>query len=116
MSARREQVCTASTLRISLWKEESGSARTNKPGWTADDLVAAGAVEEGTQLGAERRMPQLAESLGFNLANAFAGDCEILTDFFQRVVAAVVQSEAHLNDLFFTRRQRLQYRLRHLFQ
>src|SRR5258706_10625117 len=53
-------------------------------------------------------MPQLAQGLGFDLADAFAGDREALPDFFQRVLAAVFQAEAHFDYFFFARGQRAQ--------
>jgi hypothetical protein len=39
-------------------------------------------------------MAQLASSLSFNLANPLAVDGEVLADLFQRVLAAVVETEA----------------------
>jgi hypothetical protein len=54
-------------------------------------------------------MTQFAQRLGFDLADAFAGDRERLADFFQRVLGAVFQPEAHLDDLLLARRQRAQH-------
>src|SRR5947209_3425632 len=51
---------------------------------------------------------EFTECFGFDLADAFAGDCEMLSDFFQRVLAAVLQAEAHLDDLLFAWAERLQ--------
>src|SRR6201995_1601417 len=56
-------------------------------------------------------MPQLAERLGLDLTDALAGDREALADFLERVLAAVADAEAHLDDLLLARRQRLQHRL-----
>src|ERR1700734_3718282 len=53
-------------------------------------------------------MPQLAQRFGFDLADAFAGDGERLPDFFQSVLAAVFEAEAHLDYFFFARSQRAQ--------
>src|SRR3984957_2275063 len=53
-------------------------------------------------------MPQLAQRFGFNLADAFAGYGEALPDFFQRVLAAVFEAEAHLDYFFLARGQRAQ--------
>src|SRR6266446_1193986 len=53
-------------------------------------------------------MPQLAQRFGFDLADAFAGYGERLADFFQSVLAAVFEAEAHLDDFFFARGQRAQ--------
>src|SRR5580658_4511203 len=54
-------------------------------------------------------MAQLAQRFRFDLADAFACDGERLADFFEGVFAAIVQAEAHLDDFFFARRQRLQH-------
>src|SRR4051794_34249402 len=56
-------------------------------------------------------MPQLAERLGFDLPDALACDREALAHFFERVLAAVADPEAHLDDLLFARRERLQHGL-----
>src|SRR5208283_1355648 len=53
-------------------------------------------------------MPQLAQRFGFDLADAFARDCERLPDLFQSVLTAVFETEAHLDDFFFARGQRAQ--------
>jgi hypothetical protein len=42
---------------------------------------------------------QLAQRLGFDLANALAGDGKGLADLLERVLAAVLQAKAHLDDL-----------------
>ena len=52
-------------------------------------------------------MAQLAQSFGFDLADALARHGEILADFLERVLAAVLQAEAHFDDLFFARCERL---------
>ena len=41
--------------------------------------------KEGFQLPGARRMAQLAERLGFDLTNTFAGHGEMLADFLKRV-------------------------------
>src|SRR5262245_57139647 len=56
-------------------------------------------------------MTQLAQRLRLDLAYAFAGDREVLAHFFERMFAAVAHAEAHLDDLLFAWRQRLQHRL-----
>ena len=50
---------------------------------------------------------QFAEGFGFDLANAFAGDGEMLAHFFERVLATVLQAEAHLDDFFLARAESL---------
>ena len=44
-------------------------------------------------------MPQLSQRLGLDLPDAFASNCERLAYFFERVLAAVFQPKAHLDDL-----------------
>ena len=56
-------------------------------------------------------MAQLAQRLGFDLADPFARDREVLAHFFERVLGPVAHAEAHLDDTFFARRQRLQHRV-----
>ena len=46
-------------------------------------------------------MLELAQSLGLDLTDAFAGDLELLADFLQGVLVPVAQAEAHLEDLRF---------------
>src|SRR5688572_3305469 len=46
-----------------------------------------------------RRVTQLAEALGFDLADAFAGDLELLADFFQGAGIAIHQAEAEFENL-----------------
>src|SRR5258708_3364398 len=65
-------------------------------------------IHERAQLARPRRMPQFAQRLGFDLADAFAGYGERLADFFQSVLAAVFEAEAHLDYFFFARGQRTQ--------
>jgi hypothetical protein len=53
-------------------------------------------------------MPKLSQSFGLDLTNALARDGEVLADFFERVLAPVLQAETHLDDLLFARAERLQ--------
>jgi hypothetical protein len=48
-------------------------------------------------------MPQFPQGLGFDLADALARDGEVLAHFFEGVLAAILQSEAHLDDFFLAR-------------
>ena len=50
-------------------------------------------------------MTQLAQGLGFDLPDAFAGDVELLAHFFQGVVGVHVDAEAHAQHLGFARGQ-----------
>ena len=80
-------------------------------GWRAEDrpfpaLHLLDAFDEGLQLAAAAGVTQLAESLGFDLADALACDLEALADFFQGVLGAVFETETHLDDALFARGER----------
>jgi hypothetical protein len=52
-------------------------------------------------------MTQFSQGFRFDLANAFARDGEMLSDFFERVFrAGISESETHFDDFFLARRQR----------
>src|SRR5664280_1014911 len=53
-------------------------------------------------------MTQFAQRLRFDLPDTLTGNGERLSDFFERVLGAIFQSEAHLDDLLFARGQRAQ--------
>src|SRR5215831_6356661 len=54
-------------------------------------------------------MTQLAQRLGFDLADTLAGYRERLADLFERMLGAVFQAKAHLDDLLFARGERSQH-------
>ncbi len=64
------------------------------------------------QLPAAARMAQAAQGAAFDLADALAGQAELLADLFQRVALAVYQAEAQAQDALLTRGQRAQHLLR----
>src|SRR6266852_155925 len=59
-------------------------------------------VEKCLELAGARGVAQLAQRLGFDLANAFAGDGERPANFLQRVLQAILQTKTHLDHLLFT--------------
>src|SRR5215470_1153812 len=63
-------------------------------------LIPASSVEKSSQPAAAARMTEFSKSFGFDLADTFAGNGKVLTDFFQRMFGAVFQSEAHFNHAF----------------
>src|SRR5580693_7057296 len=71
-------------------------------------LIVQRRIEERPQAMAAAGMAQLAQRLGFDLANALPRHREVLADLFERMLAAVLQTEAHLDDLLFARAERLQ--------
>ena len=57
-------------------------------------------------------MAQLAQRLGFDLADALARDVELFAHFLERVRLAVDQAEAHAEHLLLAGRERFE----HLFE
>src|SRR5262245_34048645 len=71
-------------------------------------MIAPSRFEEAAELLGARWMAQLAERLRLDLADALAGDGEVLPHLLERVLAAVGQPEAEAEDLFLARRQGVQ--------
>src|SRR5262249_23022233 len=69
---------------------------------------ARAVLEECAEPMAAAGMAQLAESFGFDLANTLARNREVLADFLESMLAAILETKAHLNNLFLARRQGLQ--------
>src|SRR5260370_31542557 len=72
-------------------------------------LCVLDAVDERLQLAAAAGVAQLAEGLGFDLADAFAGDLEGLADLFELVFGSVLAAETHLDDALFSRSEGPKY-------
>ena len=60
-------------------------------------------IQEITELFAPRRMAQLAQRFGLDLADALARDVKFLADLLERMRLAVDQTEAHAKHLLFAR-------------
>src|SRR3990167_4067691 len=56
-------------------------------------------VKVGPELVRTRRVLEFADGLGLDLADALAGDVELLADLFQRVVGRHLDAEAHAQHL-----------------
>ena len=56
-------------------------------------------LEETVQLTNSRRVPHLTQGLCLDLANSFAGDLELLPDFFERAAVSVLESKAEGKNL-----------------
>src|SRR5438552_2763924 len=65
---------------------------------------------------ASRRMAQLAQRLGLDLADPLAGHPELPADLLQRPGTAVIEPESQLQHLALARRERLQHVLQLLLQ
>src|SRR5437763_10774459 len=70
-------------------------------------LFASG-VEEAAQFARAARVLELPERLRLDLADALAGDRELLADLLERVVGVHADPEAHAQDALFARGQRRQ--------
>src|SRR6476619_7839535 len=81
------------------------------PAYDATSPLWRPSLQKRPQLAAAGRMPQLAQRLGLDLPDAFAGDREALADLLEGVLAAIADAEAHLDDLLLAGRERLQHRL-----
>ena len=88
------------------------SSRSHRLTWAPRDQRASWSPrlavgEKRSQLAAAAGMPQLPQCLGFNLADALAGDAKLLAHFFQRVLGAVFEAKTHFDHAFFARRQHI---------
>src|SRR5688572_28275629 len=86
------------------------SSETTKPGVKTGLVISnvriSLAVQEAAEFPGAARVLQLAERLGLDLADALAGDRELLADLFQRVVGVHADAEAHPQHALLARRQR----------
>src|SRR5262249_51275237 len=67
------------------------------------------AVQEAAELPRPRRVLQLAQGLGLDLADTLAGDAELLADLFEGVIGVHADAEAHAQHPLLARRQRRQH-------
>src|SRR5260370_40451422 len=87
--------------------KKSGTCRsTSLSFYKAMKSLVPQAVHEGAQLARTRGVAQLAQRLGLDLPDAFTCNRERLANFFQGVLAAIFQSEAHFDHALFARAQR----------
>src|SRR6266496_5753054 len=93
-----------------------GCARRSRSSASVGDGLDPAPLQEGLQLARPRGMPQLAERLGLDLADALAGDREALAHLLEGVLGAVAQPEAHLDDPLLAGGQGLEQRLRLLLE
>src|SRR5579864_3773772 len=80
-----------------------------EPARSKAGLVRLLAVEEAAQLPAAAGVLELAQRLGLDLADALAGDRELLADFLEGVVGVHADAEAHPQHPLLARRQRGQH-------
>src|SRR5436189_6359265 len=66
-------------------------------------------IEERPHLARAARMLELPERLGLDLADALAGDAELLADLLERVVGVHADAEAHAQHALLARRERSQH-------
>ncbi len=80
--------------------------RNKKGGLLSRPLSFGSSIQEASQLPAPARVLEFPQRLRFDLADAFAGDRELLADFFQRVVGVHADAKAHAQHAFLTRGER----------
>src|SRR5207249_2629969 len=85
----------------------------SSPPWARQELVVH---QKTTQLLAAARVAELAQRLGLYLADALAGDIELLADLLESVVGVHVDAEAHAQHLRLARRELRQHRMSRLAQ
>src|SRR5207253_2682457 len=85
-------------------KKRGGSLSRTLP----DPFRSRSALDERLETLAAARVAELAEGFGFDLADALAGDFEVLADLFEGVVGLLADAEAHAEDLLLARGERAQ--------
>src|SRR5262249_27893091 len=73
--------------------------------------TSASAADVRLQLAVLGGKPQLPEGLRLDLANALAREREALANLLERVIAWLVDAEAHSQDLLLAWRQRLEEKI-----
>src|SRR5690606_10064365 len=58
-------------------------------------------IQKASQLARAGRVFELTQGFGFDLTDTFAGDRELLSDFFQRVIRVHADTETHAQNAFF---------------
>src|SRR5262245_11781855 len=81
----------------------------NKRGRTTSSAYG---LQKRLQFLGPRGVAQLPQRLRLDLSNSLPGHVERTSDFLERVLGAVADSEAHLEDLFLAGGQRLQHAAR----
>src|SRR5579872_5849556 len=66
-------------------------------------------IQKCLEFAGSRGMTQLAQRLGLDLANAFAGHAERLANFLERPLRAVLDTKTHPDDLLFPRTESPQH-------
>src|SRR5215471_16638130 len=77
--------------------------------WAHPARLFAYVIEKCLEFAGSRRMAQLAQSLGFDLANALAGDGERPANLLQRPLRTVLHTKAHPDDLLLPRPESSQH-------
>src|SRR5207253_5742556 len=81
-----------------------------------DSFLPDAFFEEDVDLARARRLAQLAQRLGFDLADAFTGEGKRLPHLRESVLGTVLQPKPHLDDPLLTWGECLQHERRLLLQ
>ena len=103
-----------SFIRGRWWSTATGTALSTtalvrRRGGRFWDSLEIGSFEEAFELADARRVTHLAQRLGFDLADALAGDPELPAHFLQRAAVAVDQAEAQFQHLALALGQGLEH-------
>src|SRR5579864_4881307 len=128
----RRQRCCASSWSIRCGERERSASRDMKTagsrppllfGWIAGSppsprlrRARKSIIQEAPQLPRPRRMLELPQRLGLDLADALSRHRELLADLFQRVVGVHADAEAHAQHALLARRERREHARRGLAQ
>src|SRR3954453_10997368 len=82
--------------------------RREDPGNLSLNLFSVAGVEEGSESVTAAGVPEFSQRFGFNLPDTFSSHGEVLADFFEGVLAPILQPKTHFDDLLFPRTQSLQ--------
>src|SRR5262249_40820434 len=82
--------------------------QSTKPPWVTTPRYLPGSVRPEIQVQARRGLPQLAQRARLELADALAGDPELLPDLLERPRGLAVQAEPPLDDEAHPRLERAQ--------
>src|SRR5262252_377969 len=99
-----------------LWTPMNITNGVGLPSCSSRRAYLPDGLQERLELLRPRRMAELAQRLRLDLPDPLAGDVEGAADLLERVLGAVADAEAHLQDLLLSRGQRLQHPARLLLQ
>src|SRR5664280_974879 len=108
-AAQTEKCCIAGQADTICFKSVGGSRSAPREGFLLG-------LEEAVKVVSPGGVAQLAQGLGFDLADALAGHAVQITNFLEGVAAAIDQPKAHFEDVPFPGTEHGQNVLKRLFE